>query len=104
MHSVDLIFWLQFSLFSAEHSSREEDYHNEDETFASEQDNGSFGDPATDRVQPRVHFFNYQSFMKKTPTVRWSKQETELFYEVCVARPFLYLLVPLYINYHILEV
>ncbi|XP_052288409.1 uncharacterized protein LOC102613204 isoform X7 [Citrus sinensis] len=66
---------------SAEHSSREEDYHNEDETFASEQDNGSFGDPATDRVQPRVHFFNYQSFMKKTPTVRWSKQETELFYE-----------------------
>lgn len=66
---------------SAAHSSHEEDYHNEDETFASEQDNGSFGDPATDRVQPRVHYFNYQSFMKKTPTVRWSKQETELFYE-----------------------
>lgn len=27
-------------------------------------------------------FFNYQSFMKKESRVKWSKQETELFYEV----------------------
>lgn len=25
---------------------------------------------------------NYQTYMKKTPRTRWSKQDTELFYEV----------------------
>ncbi|KAJ0077619.1 hypothetical protein Patl1_36484 [Pistacia atlantica] len=64
---------------SAENPFDEEDYHNGEETFASEQGNGYTGDQATRRVQSS--HFNYQSFMKKTPTVRWSKQDTDLFYE-----------------------
>ncbi|KAJ0010439.1 hypothetical protein Pint_34748 [Pistacia integerrima] len=63
----------------AENPFDEEDYHNGEETFASEQGNGYTGDQATRRVQSS--HFNYQSFMKKTPTVRWSKQDTDLFYE-----------------------
>ncbi|XP_031252235.1 uncharacterized protein LOC116110139 isoform X2 [Pistacia vera] len=64
---------------SAENPFDEEDYHNGEETFASEQGSGYTGDQATRRVQSS--HFNYQSFMKKTPTVRWSKQDTDLFYE-----------------------
>ncbi|XP_044489260.1 uncharacterized protein LOC123213779 isoform X4 [Mangifera indica] len=58
----------------------DEDTHSGEETFASEQGIGYTGNQATRRVQSSLHF-NYQSFMKKTPTVRWPKQDTELFYE-----------------------
>lgn len=85
MQSVDLfIFWLKCFLFSAENSFHEENYHNEEDPFASEEGNDSMGDQSNHRVQSNSIYFNYQSFMKKTPTVRWSKQETELFYEVHV--------------------
>lgn len=35
-----------------------------------------------DRVEDTTIYFNYQTYMDRTPTTRWSKQETELFYEV----------------------
>lgn len=34
-------------------------------------------------AEDTTEYFNYQSRMEKTPRVRWSKQDTELFYEVC---------------------
>ncbi|KAL5858255.1 hypothetical protein ACOSQ3_005713 [Xanthoceras sorbifolium] len=58
---------------STENYFHEEVYHNEEQTFASEQGDGSVVYQAT---------YNYHSFMKnKTPTIRWSKQDTEVFYE-----------------------
>lgn len=39
-------------------------------------------DQATDNIEPIIALFNYQSFMNKAPTAKWSKQDTELFYEV----------------------
>ena len=49
--------------------------HNEEDTVASEQDGGYANDQSN-------FLFNHHSFMDKTPTARWSKQDTELFYEV----------------------
>lgn len=54
--------------------------YNEDEEFASEQDRVSF-DGEENVVQEDSAYFNYQTFMDKVPTVRWSKQDTELFYQ-----------------------
>ena len=65
---------------SADNSFHEDAYQNE-ETFVSEQGQGSDDDQAI-RIQPRSSYINYQSFMDKTPSTRWSKQDTELFYEV----------------------
>ncbi|KAL7251119.1 hypothetical protein ACSBR1_013031 [Camellia fascicularis] len=54
--------------------------NNEDETFASDQ--GGFNNDETNpRVQESSDYPNYQSYMDKTPRSRWSKQDTELFYE-----------------------
>ncbi|KAK4768599.1 hypothetical protein SAY87_003740 [Trapa incisa] len=39
------------------------------------------GEPSTNTESTVVATFNYQSYMKKTPIVRWQKQDTELFYE-----------------------
>ncbi|KAL7228127.1 hypothetical protein ACSBR2_006946 [Camellia fascicularis] len=55
--------------------------YNEDENFESEQGGGSSNDPANPVVQESSNYPNYQSYMKKTPRSRWSKQDTELFYE-----------------------
>ena len=49
--------------------------HNEEDIVASEQDGGYTNDQSN-------FLFNHHSFMDKTPTVRWSKQDIELFYEV----------------------
>ncbi|KAG8643939.1 hypothetical protein MANES_11G084700v8 [Manihot esculenta] len=46
----------------------------EDDTVTSEQDGGVADDQSNS-------LFNCHSFMDKTPTARWSKQDTELFYE-----------------------
>ncbi|XP_048233877.1 uncharacterized protein LOC8285747 isoform X3 [Ricinus communis] len=59
---------------STANSFHGEDSHNEEDTVTSEQSGGHIND------QSNI-LFNYHSFMDKTPTARWSKQETELFYE-----------------------
>ncbi|XP_042984654.1 transcription factor TFIIIB component B''-like isoform X8 [Carya illinoinensis] len=58
---------------------RESSYNGE-ATFVSEQGRGSDDDQPSYEV-PTDPFVNYQSFMDKTPSTRWSKQDTELFYE-----------------------
>ncbi|XP_050232413.1 uncharacterized protein LOC126681079 [Mercurialis annua] len=55
---------------SAAKSSNVEDSYNEEDTVTSE--------PENDQSKA---LFNYHSFMDKTPKARWSKQDTELFYE-----------------------
>ncbi|XP_020533489.1 uncharacterized protein LOC105630131 isoform X4 [Jatropha curcas] len=52
-------------------ASEREGSHNEEDT---EQDGGYADDQSNS-------LFNYHSFMDKTPIARWSKQDTELFYE-----------------------
>lgn len=61
---------------STEFASREEDSQTE-EIFTSE----STDNRANYKFQSSSFLLNYQSFMKKEPRSRWSKQETELFYE-----------------------
>lgn len=58
--------------------------YNEDETFASEQ-GGLSDDQTIPIVQESSTYTNYQTYMNKTPRSRWSKQDTELFYEVTLA-------------------
>lgn len=65
---------------SAGNSFREDASYNEEETFVSEQGQYSDDDQPSYKVQPSS-LYNHQSFMKKTPRARWSKQDTELFYE-----------------------
>ncbi|XP_062176701.1 uncharacterized protein LOC133881710 isoform X4 [Alnus glutinosa] len=62
-------------------SFNEESSYNREETFASEQGRGSDDDQPNYEVQPNETLINYQSFMDKAPSTRWSKQDTELFYE-----------------------
>ncbi|XP_042944681.1 transcription factor TFIIIB component B''-like [Carya illinoinensis] len=56
-----------------------ESSYNGEATFVSEQGRGSDDQPSYE--VPTDPFINYQSFMDKTPSTRWSKQDTELFYE-----------------------
>ncbi|KAF7810128.1 Transcription factor TFIIIB component B'' [Senna tora] len=65
---------------SAAGSLHEDAAHN-DEIFGSEDGGGSNDDQASERVPLASTLFNYQSFMDKTPSGKWSKQDTELFYE-----------------------
>jgi len=54
--------------------------YDDDEIFASE--HGGFSDDQTTPiVQESSTYTNYQTYMNKTPRSRWSKQDTELFYE-----------------------
>ncbi|PQM35716.1 transcription factor TFIIIB component B homolog isoform X1 [Prunus yedoensis var. nudiflora] len=69
---------------SANNDSHKEAYHdeeNEEENFPSEHDRNSEENQASYRVNASSFLLNYQSYMDKTPTIRWSKQDTELFYE-----------------------
>ncbi|KAK9286556.1 hypothetical protein L1049_014955 [Liquidambar formosana] len=66
---------------SAENSFRGYAPNNEEEPFASEEDRGLNEDQPNIRVQQSSSNFNYHSYMNKTPSARWSKQDTELFYE-----------------------
>ncbi|XP_028764594.1 uncharacterized protein LOC114722677 isoform X2 [Neltuma alba] len=52
-----------------------------DEDMGSEYGRGSDDDQATESVPLAPTLFNYQSFMDKKPRGKWSKQDTELFYE-----------------------
>ncbi|XP_022886533.1 uncharacterized protein LOC111402454 isoform X1 [Olea europaea var. sylvestris] len=55
--------------------------YNEDEPFASERDGEYDREQESQRVEESNIYFNYQTYMDRTPRVRWSKQDTELFYE-----------------------
>ncbi|KAL8050552.1 hypothetical protein ABFX02_06G088200 [Erythranthe guttata] len=53
---------------------------------AAKQSNGLYDEEDTsnqdgDAAEDTTLYFNYQTYMDKTPKSRWSKQETELFYE-----------------------
>ncbi|XP_062076802.1 uncharacterized protein LOC133781749 [Humulus lupulus] len=65
---------------SANDSFREDVSHNE-EMFHSEQGQHFDEDQPTYRAQSSSTYVNYHSFMDKTPSTRWSKHDTELFYE-----------------------
>lgn len=88
MLSIDAHFLLLFLLFfhcstnNDSHKEANHDEENEEETFPSEQDRNSEENQASYRVNASSFLLNYQSYMDKTPTVRWSKQDTELFYGV----------------------
>ncbi|KAJ6431017.1 hypothetical protein OIU84_018510 [Salix udensis] len=55
--------------------------HYEEDEFASEQDKTHDDDQTFVRAQPSSSLFNHQSFTDRPPNSRWSKQDTELFYE-----------------------
>uniref|UniRef100_A0A2N9J4E0 Uncharacterized protein n=1 Tax=Fagus sylvatica TaxID=28930 RepID=A0A2N9J4E0_FAGSY len=74
---------------SSYNSFHEESSYNGEETFASEQGRGSDDDQPSYEVQPSNPFINYQTFMDKTPSTRWSKQDTELFYEFMALKNYL---------------
>ncbi|KAJ6385806.1 hypothetical protein OIU77_028890 [Salix suchowensis] len=55
--------------------------HYEEDEFAPEQDKTHDDDQTYVRAQPSSSLFNHQSFADRAPNSRWSKQDTELFYE-----------------------
>ncbi|XP_042511437.1 uncharacterized protein LOC122086583 isoform X2 [Macadamia integrifolia] len=65
---------------SADNSAPYDASYNEDDSFASTQDLNSADDQATQHVQRSSSKLNYHSFMDRTPSETWSKQDTELFY------------------------
>ncbi|XP_043719772.1 uncharacterized protein LOC122667536 [Telopea speciosissima] len=70
-----------FPYRSANNSVPYDASYNEDDFFASMQDLNSADDQATQQVQRSSSKLNYHSFMDRTLSERWSKQDTELFYE-----------------------
>lgn len=54
---------------------------NGEETYGWEEDRDNNDDQANESVQQISNNFNYQSYMNKTPTVKWTKQDTENFYK-----------------------
>uniref|UniRef100_F6I0M5 Myb-like domain-containing protein n=1 Tax=Vitis vinifera TaxID=29760 RepID=F6I0M5_VITVI len=66
---------------SADDSYLHDSFDNGWETGATEQARASNDDEENVRIQSSSHYINYQSYMDKTPTSRWSKSDTELFYE-----------------------
>ncbi|XP_038707911.1 transcription factor TFIIIB component B'' homolog isoform X2 [Tripterygium wilfordii] len=67
--------------FHEEGTFHEDDYNNEEETLASEKGEDYNDYRANYKIQSGPLYFNHQSYMNKTPRARWSKQDTELFYE-----------------------
>ncbi|RDY14066.1 bdp1, partial [Mucuna pruriens] len=71
---------------SSTHQSVEDSFHeananNEDEFFGSEDGRDPDDDQANEVIPSASTLFNYQTFMEKAPRGKWSKQDTELFYE-----------------------
>lgn len=60
------------------------DYYEDHDPFASEQGRESNDELEHGTVEESSTFFNYHTHMKRTPRVRWTKRDTELFYEVCL--------------------
>lgn len=58
-------------------------HYNEEEAFGWDQEGREYDDEQENpNAEESSTYFNYQSHMEKTRAVRWSKQDTELFYEV----------------------
>ncbi|XP_060192327.1 transcription factor TFIIIB component B'' [Lycium barbarum] len=55
--------------------------YDEDETYASDEDGETNDHHKSPTAEDTSAYFNYQTYMDKTPSTRWSKQDTELFYE-----------------------
>nr|GME10099.1 transcription factor TFIIIB component B'' isoform X1 [Ipomoea batatas] len=76
------ILIVKFDLSNFDNSS---ELNNEEERFNFDEDeneNGeAFEEQTTNQVEDSTVYFNYQTYMEKTPRVRWSKEDTELFYE-----------------------
>ncbi|GAV61539.1 Myb_DNA-binding domain-containing protein [Cephalotus follicularis] len=66
---------------SMENSFHEEEYRSDDDRSGSEEFGGSADHQATFKAQPSSEYFNYHTYMNRLPRLRWSKQDTELFYE-----------------------
>lgn len=81
---VLLIYINIFIWGSAANSSAH--YDEDDGAFASEQGRESNDEQEHETVQESSTYFNYHTHMNKTPRGRWTKQDTELFYEVCLPR------------------
>lgn len=64
--------------------------YEDDDMIASEQDQEFNDEHENVAVQDNGTYFNYQSHMKKTPRGKWTKQDTELFYEVCLHAILIY--------------
>ncbi|CAL0305318.1 unnamed protein product [Lupinus luteus] len=62
-------------------SHYETGYNNEEEMLGSEDNRDPDDDEARESIPTAASLFNYQSFMDKAPRGKWSKQDTELFYE-----------------------
>ncbi|GAB2293913.1 hypothetical protein Dimus_028126 [Dionaea muscipula] len=57
-----------------------DDYYNQ--AFTSDQGRDTYNNPSSSNVPINDgDYYNYHTFMDRTPTVRWSKQDTELFYK-----------------------
>ncbi|KAI3442914.1 SANT domain-containing protein [Psidium guajava] len=65
---------------SVDKSTQGDASHKEGESLPSEQGKEPTNE-ARSAAEAAPLLFNYQSFMEKTPRTRWSKQDTELFYE-----------------------
>ncbi|GMH00188.1 hypothetical protein Nepgr_002027 [Nepenthes gracilis] len=65
----------------ADHPYDDNPLYDDDEAFASDQGRGSLGNQPSPRVQIDTNYYNYQSYMQKTPIIRWSNYDTELFYQ-----------------------
>ncbi|XP_047263073.1 uncharacterized protein LOC107859683 isoform X1 [Capsicum annuum] len=55
--------------------------YDDDETYAVDEDGEANDHNKSPRGEDTSAYFNYQTYMDKTPRTRWSKQDTELFYE-----------------------
>lgn len=66
---------------STQNNSREDDGRSEEGSFASEQGQEYYEDQDGSAVQWNNRLFNYQTYMQKEPRARWSKPDTERFYE-----------------------
>ncbi|CAN4083686.1 unnamed protein product [Withania somnifera] len=55
--------------------------YDEDETFAEDEDGEANDHEKGPTAEDTSAYFNYQTYMDKTPRIRWSKQDTETFYE-----------------------
>lgn len=55
---------------------------NEEEMLRSEDDRDQDDDETSERIPTAPSLYNYQSFMDKAPRVKWSKDDTDLFYKV----------------------
>ena len=74
-------------IYARTDTAGEEIFNDGEESLASEQGRGTDDEETPDVVDMTSAYFNYHSFMDKTPRIKWSKHDTERFYEV-IKPPF----------------